>query len=177
MNEKHHLIKFLLENVEDRGMLATLRRGAGQKPGTYPAMFPIIAPLLTAGCSQNEEARYYLIAALFACHPKNSDIGNMGSHLRRTGNENTLKAVERRFSALLAAPQEDLPNYLRQAVSLLKSAEIDVNWDRLFKDLKYWDHPDRFIQRKWANAFWGKEPDNDNKNDDPQNKPGGEDVN
>lgn len=177
MTEKHHLIRFLLENAENRGMMATLRRGAGEKPGTCPAMFPIIAPLLPAACSQNEEARYYLIAGLFAYHPKNSDTGNMGSHLRQTGDENKLKATERRFCALLAAQQEDLPNYLRQTVKLLKSADIGVNWDQLFKDVKHWEHPDRFAQRHWANAFWGKEPENDKNTDEKQNKPGGEDVN
>jgi CRISPR system Cascade subunit CasB len=154
MTNKHHIIEYLLDHQEDKGILASLRRGVGEKPGTCPAMFPIIAPLLPADCSHKDETLYYLIAGLFAFHPLNCDSGNMGNHLRKSADENTLKAAERRFSALLSVDEEDLPTYLRQAISMLKSKDTRVNWNQLMSDLKYWGHPDKFIQRQWANAFW-----------------------
>jgi hypothetical protein len=24
----------------------------------------------------------------------------------------------------------------------------------LLRDIRNWDHPDRFVQKNWANAFW-----------------------
>ena len=60
-----------------------------------------------------------------------------------------------RFTALLATHPDDLPDYLRQTISFLKSNEIPVNWNQLFLDLHYWDDEDHLVQKKWASAFWG----------------------
>jgi len=100
---------------------------------------------------------YYLIAALFAYHPGSGGTGNLGDAFAQTldpGGDST--ATERRFAALLAAHPEDLPFYLRQAVSFLKSKEVPINWHQLFFDLLAWDHPDGYVQKRWARAFWGR---------------------
>ena len=67
-------------------------------------------------------------------------------------------ALERRFTALLAAHPDDLPDYLRQAVSFLKSKEEPVNWTQLLWDLQSRDKrddPKRSVQKQWARSFWG----------------------
>jgi len=149
--------------IEDRGKMAALRRGLGQPPGTCADMFPIIAPLLPRDCTVRDERRHYLIASLYAYHPANSGMGNMGDHMRQVCNADNEAATSRRFSVLLVAHPDDLPLYLRQAVSYLKSREQPINWRQLYADLKHWDHPDRYIQRRWANAFWGFRPENEDK--------------
>ncbi len=78
----------------------------------------------------------------------------MGTHMAKTRTENGAEALERRFTALLAAHPDDLPDYLRQAVSFLKSREEPVNWNELLRDLQNWRHEDRFVQKKWAREFW-----------------------
>ncbi len=154
----HPFVDYLLSlsEGEKRGALASLRRGLGKPPGQAPEMFRYVLPWLPENASREQEQAYFLVASLLAYHPKNCAEGNMGSHLARCrdpqGNDD---ALERRFSALLAAHPEDLPYYLRQAVSFLKSKEeIPINWSQLLKDLLGWDHPDRYVQRQWARAFW-----------------------
>ena len=70
---------------------------------------------------------------------------------------NNDEALERRFTALLSAHPDDLPKYLRQAISFLKSKEISINWEQLFSDLQAWGHAERRtnVQKSWARAFWG----------------------
>ncbi len=65
-------------------------------------------------------------------------------------------ALERGFTALLAAHQNDLPCYLRQAVSFLKSREIPINWHQPIRDVQNWGHPEGYVQKAWARAFWSR---------------------
>ena len=145
-----------LATNQDRGALAALRRGLGRPPGAAAEMFRYVEPWLPERRSADQEAAYYLIASLFAMHPKSVSEGNLGQHLASIRKEGADDALERRFSALLAAHPDDLPNYLRQAVSMLKSKETPINWDQLLRDVQAWDAPDRRVQKAWARAFWGK---------------------
>ncbi len=79
----------------------------------------------------------------------------MGTHFAeavRKGGDQT--AIERRFTAMLNAHPDDLPDYLRQAVSFLKSKEVAINWAQLLRDLQAWGHPDKYVQKRWADEFW-----------------------
>jgi CRISPR system Cascade subunit CasB len=158
MEEKTHPFIEHLESLRDnRGALAALRRGLGQPPGTVASMYPYVVPRLPADIRPQKEAVYYLVAALFAYHPGTGGTGNMGDHFacaRDPKGEDT--AIERRFTALLAAHSEDMDTYLRQAIGFLKSKEVPINWHRLFSDLLHWGHPDRYVQQQWARAFWGR---------------------
>ncbi len=83
----------------------------------------------------------------------------MGDHfarLRRPDVDDI--AIERRFNVLLAAHPDDLGVHLRQAVSLLRSKEVPINWLQLFWDIQRWNHPvERArVRRRWARAFWGR---------------------
>lgn len=159
--EPHPFVQYLLTLVEDRAALAALRRGLGRPPGTVPEMFPYVVPYLPAQAHPNAEAPYYILAALFALHPMHTDQGNMGAHLAQAAREGNREAVERRFVALLAAHPEDLPEYLRQAISFLKAQEVPVNWNALFYALRYWGHADYGvgIRREWARSFWAAQPE------------------
>lgn len=159
--EVHPLIRYLqkLETENNRGALASLRRGLGQPPGTVADMYRYVEPFLGQEKSAGyKESAFYLVAALFALHPKSTDFGDMGKHMVATRTESGSDALERRFTALLAAHTDDLPEYLRQAVSFLKSKEVPVNWNQLLWDLQNWekrDDPKFSVQKKWARSFWG----------------------
>lgn len=149
-------LESLREREDRRAALAALRRGLGRPPGTVAEMYPYVVPWLPDDAPWKERA-YYLIASLFAYHPAPGGTGNMGHHFAQACDpqgDNT--AVERRFTALLAAHPDDLDFYLRQAVSFLKSKEVPVNWHQLLSDLLAWGHPDRYVQQRWARAFWGR---------------------
>lgn len=159
--EIHPFIRYLqkLADGQDRGALASLRRGLGQPPGTVADMYRYVEPFLGQERSAGyKESAFYLVAALFAFHPKFTNFGDMGKHLAVTRTDSGADALERRFTALLAAHPDDLPDYLRQAVSFLKSKEVAVNWNQLLWDLQNWDRrddPKYSVQKKWARSFWG----------------------
>lgn len=155
--QKHAFVEYLEGLRDDRGALAALRRGLGQPPGTVADMYRYVIPWLPEETKPWREAAYYQIAALFAYHPAEGGTGNMGNHFARTRDpqgDNT--AIERRFTALLAAHPNDLDTYLRQAVSFLRSKEVPVNWDRLFRDIQRWGYQERTVQQAWARSFWGR---------------------
>lgn len=151
----HPLIQFLLKNAEDRAMLAELRRGLGTAPGEAPGMFPYIVPFIRG---EYEEDNLYLIASLFALHPVNTSVGNMGKHLhdcaRAVGDD---AATTRRFTQLMRQRRDALDTPLRQHIALLKAHDIAVNWNQLLRDLGYWGHEDHFVQRQWAGSYWPPE--------------------
>ena len=68
--------------------------------------------------------------------------------------EDVQKRIEKRLVGLLNSHREDLPHHLRQAVSLLKSSEIPIDWRQLLWDILYWEHESRFVQQQWAREFW-----------------------
>ncbi|MCL4560031.1 MAG: type I-E CRISPR-associated protein Cse2/CasB [Chloroflexi bacterium] len=158
--ETHPFIAYLqsLAEKDDRGALAALRRGLGQPPGSAAEMFRYVEPWLPERRFAGLELIYYLIASLFAYYPESAGAGNMGTHMRQASTEGGEEAIERRFTALLAADLEDLPGYLRQAVSFLRSKNVLINWDQLLRDIQDWDREDRRVQKHWASAFWSKQP-------------------
>ena len=151
--KKHPFVSYLETRADDRAMLAALRRGLGAMPGEEPRMYPYVVPWIN---EWYEEADIYMVASLFALHPSSSKSGNIGAHLRALagllGDDN---ATERRFVQLLRMRRETLEPRLRQQISILKSKDIPVNWHRLIRDVGNWDHPKRWVQRRWAGAFWG----------------------
>jgi CRISPR system Cascade subunit CasB len=156
--DQYHFMKYLtgLNHEDHRQELAVLRRGLSAPPAEDPNMFRIIARFVPdEDRNTQREKVYYLVAALYAFHPQQTENGNFGAHMALAAHTaNDSSATERRFTVLLNAPSADLPDYLRQAVSFLKSKEIPINWFSLFEDLLRWDDPNKSTQHKWANGFW-----------------------
>jgi CRISPR system Cascade subunit CasB len=153
-------IRYLEEHRDDRAMLAALRRGVGQPPGGSAAVSKYVQPWLWNDAPASLEGAYYLIAPLFALHPMAGGTGNMGDHFAamvERGQEPP-PSVERRFMLLLSAHPDDLADYLRQAVGLLKSKDVPVDWQQLLKDVRAWKSRDERwrieVQKEWARAFW-----------------------
>jgi CRISPR system Cascade subunit CasB len=154
----HYLLS--LNHDSHRQTLAALRRGLTAPPGETPEMYRYLARFVPEEeRGTGREQPYYLLAALYAFHPANTEQGNFGTHMAQAAAEaDSLPATERRFTLLLNADRRDLPDLLRQSVSYLKSKEAPVNWRQLFKDLLYWDHPNHMVERQWANGFWAFQP-------------------
>ena len=165
-NSRERFVAFLqgLAQSNDRGALAALRKGLGRPPGEEPAMHRYVAPWTGSERSRWAEDTYYLVAALFAHHPapwnEGSGPSNLGASFARLRNSghSSPEALDRRFTSLLGVDAEDLHLHLRHAVSLLKSNDVPVDWGRLLTDLRWWGHEDRWVQRRWAQEFWGAIP-------------------
>jgi CRISPR system Cascade subunit CasB len=141
-----------LQQKEERGALAALRRGAGSPPGTVASMYPHILPWVPRQRWAEDAA--YVIGSLFALHPQPGGTGNLGKALSMIPRQT--ESLEKRFVALLNSHRDDLPHHLRQSVSLLKSSEIPVDWHQLLRDILRWEHKSRFVQQQWARDFWHK---------------------
>ena len=165
--EKAPLVLYLekLAQRQDRGALAALRRGLGKPPGTVVATYRHVTPFVPEAAARGgRDWPWYLVASLFALHPDSGARGDMGWTYRRLGDH---PSAEARFGALLDCAVEELPYHLRQAVSLAKSAKrrTPVDYDLLLRHAQHWDHPDRWVQRRWARSYWGPDakqaPDED----------------
>ena len=150
-----------LRNRKERGALAVLRRGLGKPPGDAIDMFPLVIPYVPAEANSYEVECYFIVASLFAMHDQPGGTDDLGSHFAalKANNGRSVQSgeadpLERRFVALLATHVDDLAYHLRQAVTLLRTGEVPVNWLRLLGDIQRWGDPDRPVQRRWARSFW-----------------------
>lgn len=142
----------------DRAALAKLRRGLGKKEGT-PEMYRYVVPFLDPEKTYDIK-RYFLIASLFAMHPnptRGVSMGKVFTRMADLGANKKSKSIERRFEHLLSVDADDLDGHLRQAVSLAKSKGESIDFHQLFSDVKNWDHPEKYVQLRWARDFWGYE--------------------
>lgn len=153
----------------DNAALAELRRSLSFKPGEYPRAFPFVERF--AAGSSRRRAAHYLLAGLYALKerapekgereqmdadatdPKSITLGGSVGRLRdREGKR--AKSTEQRFLRLLDADHEELPNPLRQMISLLKAGGQEIDWETLLNDLINWNSADRRVQVRWAQHFY-----------------------
>jgi len=149
-----YLHRLTQEGREDRGALADLRSGLGRAPGEAPRMHKHVVPFL-GDRARTSDRWFYVVGALFAWHPRPEGGGSLGESfggLRR--GDGISDSAEARFVALLGSHSYDLPGRLREAIGLLRSAAIAPDWLRLLRDLTQWDHPDRYVQLRWARDFY-----------------------
>jgi CRISPR system Cascade subunit CasB len=113
-------------------------------------MYSLVVPWVPE--QKYAEDAAFLVAALFALHPLAGGQGTLGAAFARISEKND--SIEQRFVALLNCHRDDLPDYLRQAISLLRSKDVPVAWRRVLQDVLGWDHESRYVQRAWARDFW-----------------------
>ncbi len=150
--------ELVVRSREESRVRAVLKRSLAFDPGTYPPAFPYIEHRLKDDDGEWKRKVYYLVAGLWAMHwrDRNSAPGQFFANVCRMlywDNEQS-PSVERHFIALIDADSEQLPYRLRQMVALLKDYEIDFN--NLSQDLLSWNHPDKFIQIRWAREFYNQ---------------------
>jgi CRISPR system Cascade subunit CasB len=154
----HPLIRYLetLAAREDRATLATLR--GSLREGHELDGLRVVMPFLKPDAARRAEDDAVLLAGLFALHPEGGTT-SLAEALRKVslgkGSESESDSIEKRFMALLASDRQDLAIHLRHAVSLVAASGIGLDWDDLYQAIRYWDHQDDFIRRRWARGFWG----------------------
>lgn len=98
------------------------------------------------------------VASLFVVNPLSTDrdegIGAAARALaRRPGVSHD--AVERRFLALLGASDATVDTHLSRLLARCNAEGVHVNYGNLSFQLERVGHPDRYVQRAWADEFWG----------------------
>lgn len=149
----------VLARTDNRGTLAELRRFADQREPTvasWSGLGRLGAPLDDI----NRVDDYKLTAGLFAVYhqgtaPDTNSSGNLGASFGTLvrSDPNSGPPTERRLQELLALDRESLSNQLRQAVTLLRSKGVAIDWAALACDLGDWSSPTREVQEAWMTAY------------------------
>lgn len=153
-----HLTRLVAE--DDRAALAALRRGLGRPPGEAPELYPHVAKYFPQETSsRNYENAMFTVAALFGMFPNHrAGAGTPFKVLRQTLGEraDTRDSTERRVLSVLNADTEALPTHLRHLFALIRShgPERHLDFGLLLRHINQWDHPDRWVQRRWAQDWW-----------------------
>lgn len=149
----------------DTGALATLRHSLAFAPGSHPRAFAHVERFVGADWHEHDARRVarYAVAALYARHPLHANqslAAAFGELMRRRSKPREPNlSIENRFIALLGADAENIYDYLRQAVSLLASDDIGLDYARLLDDLSIWMNPYRSdecdrLRQRWARDFY-----------------------
>lgn len=142
---------------------AVLKRSLAFEPGAYPPAFPYVELRLGNDDGNWKRTVYYLVAGLWAQHFREGcGVGQNFPVVCGAFYEAKEKSpsIEKRFIALLDADEGQLAYRLRQMVTLLKEHTID--FDSLLKELISWNHQDKFVQIRWAKAFYRTDSISDN---------------
>lgn len=163
-SEKIPLYQEFIENLKkikkvSRGDLAKLKRACGYKIAESRNALGIFYRYLPSKLVRdyNEEI-YFLVATLYGLndYPYTGSFGkSMQEVYRKAGSE----SIAKRMIALLDSDFEEsdeLSYRLRQCVKLAASHQVGIDWLQLLKDLIYWTHEDKFVQKNWARDFYSK---------------------
>lgn len=140
----------------DSGERARLKRCAGQvlAEARHEAMglfYRVLPPDVPAA----QQEVYFLAASLYP-FTEEGDSGDLGISFRQVRKSENSKGMDRRMEILLDSDEVQLPYRLRQIIHQLQSNHVKVNWPQLLEDLLYWTHPNRFVQRRWAQSYFAK---------------------
>lgn len=145
----------------DRGPFAQLKRSLGFDPGAYPPAYPYVERFVGPDRHADDPWRkaLYLTAGLFAFHAKQQDGVSFATAFGNLWRARDSASIEQRFIALLGAEPENLPHFLRHAVSLLAADGYGCDFVRLLDDLAHWLSPYAFEQKdrlrqRWARDFY-----------------------
>jgi CRISPR type I-E-associated protein CasB/Cse2 len=108
-----------------------------------------------------DEEIYFLVSILYGIHPlhlANKRFRSFGTTLG-----SLTPTPERLFSRILTSTFDKVTKYrdgggelaslLRKGVFLASRENIGIDYTRLCKDLIYWAHPDKFVQKRWVRDF------------------------
>jgi CRISPR type I-E-associated protein CasB/Cse2 len=136
----------------DPGGRARLKRAAGERLKEAREI-GFFYQLLPQGVSEYQEETYFLLATLFPM-AAGGNGGDLGLSLQKAKQQKNVKGLDRRVQFLLDADEMQLPFRLRQSVHFLQSCRVSVNWQKLLEDLLNWNHPEHFVQRRWARSYF-----------------------
>jgi CRISPR system Cascade subunit CasB len=148
------IVRFIERLAElEPGDRARLKRNAGLTLGEAHQAIGLFYRILPANLPVYQEPWYFLIATLYPLADA-GQTGNFGSALKRARSAQHRDGLDRRIEILLDADEAQLPFRLRQAVRFLYAQGVPVDWEQLLDDLLRWTHPERYVQRQWASAYF-----------------------
>jgi CRISPR system Cascade subunit CasB len=146
----------------DAGGRARLKRNAGRTLAEAHDGHRVFFQALPYDIHERAHEDYFLIATLFPLVAHRHQAGSLGTslrqvrHLRGGAHDGRTNSLDRRVQALLDSDREQLPFRLRQAVRLIAAERehVALDWARLLRDVRSWEHPERRVQLRWARDYF-----------------------
>jgi len=147
--EREKFEKFLVRMENDKRMKQTFKNCvSGQSFFIHKALLYV-----PGWVSQYNKEEFCCVIGMFALHPIHSkkyvNFGHSSQYLRLRG-----ESIDKRFEKILTAKDSEKTFVVKNFLSLLKKDRTGIDYYQLFKDFCHWDHPDHFVQDKWAEKFW-----------------------
>jgi CRISPR system Cascade subunit CasB len=142
---------------DDNGAKATLKRALSGEDRHIRNTYSIVLSLIP-DIPEWQQELWILVACLSVYYPQPFDREqqrNFGYSCRGLANATTSDGADRRFRALLDTALGDLRSPLTALIRQIKTKEIRLDYPQLLSDLCQWEHPDQYIQDRWARSFWG----------------------
>lgn len=157
MAEHDNRPAWFVERLEalEPGDRARLKRNAGQPLAEARNALGLFYRILPPGVLQAQENAYFLIATLYPL-ADGGGRGDFGQALRRARSAQNRRGLDRRIEILLDADETQMSFRLRQSVCFLQSCRVRIDWTSLLEDALRWNHPERFVQRKWARSYFAE---------------------
>lgn len=162
------------------GELSALRRGCGARDPVEGRCPWLVGEIRGAA----KEPVAFLLASLLAQYSTatirargHCGQGNFGATWKRAIAGTESDSIKRRLHILLDCEYDpdtgegDLPYRLRQMVRYAASKGVGVDWTQLLRDLKFWNHPEKGAQKRWARSFFASEPRIDEVQINPEEGP------
>jgi CRISPR system Cascade subunit CasB len=172
MNRKD-AVKLFVNNLEalPTGDRAILKRNAGntlsEARGGATAVFYKILPF---GIHPKEEELWFIAATLRFTNryiintPEVSQSRDFGRtmHMAKSSDSFDIR-VRGLLDCSISNGERALAHRLRQMVKLADSKNVPIDWEVFILDLLSWDHPNRWVQKKWARSYFGLKEEQDEK--------------
>lgn len=138
------------------GERAILKRSCGIRLNDADAKaFGAFYKVLPHGVSEWQEARWFCVAGL-TCLWQPDDEKGIPIEKAMNKIKDISDSFENRVVSLLDSEWDEdgrMDLKLYRMVKLLKQKNVTIDMVSLLKDLSSWNHPNRFVQKKWARAF------------------------
>lgn len=143
---------------DDNGAKALLKRALSGEERHIRNTYSIVLAYIPEMPQYLQEI-WIIVACLSFYYPQpiREEQRNFGYTCHGLANATNSEGADRRFRALLDTSLEDLRSPLTALVRQIKSKdkEIRLDYPQLLSDLCQWEHPDQYIQDRWARTFWG----------------------
>jgi CRISPR system Cascade subunit CasB len=141
---------------DDNGAKALFKRALSGEERHIRNTYSMVLPYLE-GIHERQQEIWIFVASLSVYYPqKNREKQqNFGSSCLGLANATNSEGADRRFRTLLDTSLEDIQSPLTALVRQIKTKEVRIDYPQLLAELCQWDHPDQYIQDRWARTFWG----------------------
>jgi CRISPR system Cascade subunit CasB len=150
---------------KDNGAKAVMKRALTGDERHQRHTYPIVLNWL-GGVREDQQDLWIFVASLSAYYPQSPHTvpKNFGFSSKKLNDYSSSGGTEKRFRALLDLSLTDIRTPITALIRQMKGKGIAIDYPLLLADLCQWEHPDQYIQDRWARTFWIETTQTENNN-------------